>query len=150
MVIIMGLASAPRLAEVWESLSSRDMNTFTSLQKLLDVGMNMRHYRQKIRLAKSPCVAFLPVILKDRTFFNENSTFLVSSHPNLINFAKFISIRQFIDKTKEMTSECYWFASDLTHYPFLPSTKTRPSTSLDFIGDWVEGRLAKIPDYYAQ
>jgi hypothetical protein len=150
MVITMGLASAPQLKEVWESLSSRDMNTFTSLQKLLDVSMNMRHYRQKIQLSKTPCVPFLPVILKDQTFFNENSTFLVS-HPNLINFAKFISIRHFIDKTKEMTAENYWFSNDLTHYPFLPQSGSKPQSSsyssLDYIADWVEHRLSKIPEY---
>ncbi|CAO3649067.1 unnamed protein product [Mucor hiemalis] len=82
MVITMGLTSAPKLKEVRESLSNRDSHTFSSLQKLLNVSMNMRYYRQKIQLAKSPAIPFLPVLLKDQTFFNENSTYSLS-HPNL-------------------------------------------------------------------
>lgn len=150
MVITMGLTSVPDLKEVRDSLSNRDMNTFTSLQKLLDVSMNMRYYRQKIQFYKSPCVPFLPVVLKDQTFFKENSTFLVSD-PSLVNFSKFRSIRQFVDKTKDMTSESYWFATELTHYPFFPmSTTNDVNHSLDPIADWVESRLHKVHDCYLQ
>lgn len=150
MVITMGLSSAPKLKETWESLSNRDMNTFESLQKLLDVSLNMRYYRQKIQLAKSPSVPFLPVVLKDQTFFKENSTFSVN-YPNLINFSKFRSIRQFIEKTKILTNEPYWYANDLTRYPFFPTTGTTTTThsgQLDSIGDWLENRLSKVQDCY--
>ncbi|KAL9538129.1 hypothetical protein MBANPS3_011173 [Mucor bainieri] len=163
MVITMGLASAPKLKDVWETLSNRDTNTFASLQKLLDVSMNMRYYRQKIQLAKAPSIPFLPVVLKDQTFFRENSTFLIS-HPHLINFAKFTSIRQFVDKTKALTRENYYFSNDLTRYPFFsltPSetsatnTTTSPSPSssssegaLDCIADWVEDRLSQVQSCY--
>lgn len=151
MVITMGLSSAPKLKETWESLSNRDTNTFESLQKLLDVSLNMRYYRQKIQLAKSPAVPFLPVVLKDQTFFKENSTFSVN-HPNLINFSKFRSIRQFIEKTKTFTNEPYWYANDLTLYPFFPATTTDTSTAhvgpLDSIGDWLENRLNKVEECY--
>ncbi|KAI8094086.1 ras guanine nucleotide exchange factor domain-containing protein [Thamnidium elegans] len=151
MVITMGLSSAPKLKDVWESLSNRDMNTFASLQKLLDVSLNMRYYRQKIQLVKSPSVPFLPVVLKDQTFYNENSTFSIH-HPELINFSKFRSIRQFVEKMKLMTHEPYWFANDLTKYPFFPtSNNTSPVTNngqLDSIGDWLESRLAKVQDCY--
>ncbi|KAI9274876.1 ras guanine nucleotide exchange factor domain-containing protein [Helicostylum pulchrum] len=151
MVITMGLSSAPKLKDIWESLSNRDMNTFASLQKLLDVSLNMRHYRQKIQLVKSPSVPFLPVVLKDQTFYNENSTFSIH-HPELINFSKFRSIRQFVEKMKLMTHEPYWFANDLTRYPFFP-TPNNPSPvthngQLDSIGDWLESRLAKVEDCY--
>ncbi|KAI8637985.1 ras guanine nucleotide exchange factor domain-containing protein [Parasitella parasitica] len=154
MVITMGLASAPKLKEVWETLSNRDTNTFTSLQKLMDVSMNMRYYRQKIQLAKAPSIPFLPVVLKDQTFFRENSTFLIS-HPHLINFAKFTSIRQFVDKTKALTKENYYFANDLTRYPFFPISTTTTTTvqaqqegSLDCIADWVENRLSQVQSCY--
>lgn len=153
MVITMGLASAPKLKDVWETLSNRDTNTFASLQKLLDVSMNMRYYRQKIQVAKAPSIPFLPVVLKDQTFFRENSTFLIS-HPHLINFAKFTSIRQFVDKTKALTRENYYFSNDLTRYPFFsmipPETTTTsaPEGSLDCIADWVEDRLSRVQSCY--
>lgn len=147
----MGLASAPKLKDVWETLSNRDTNTFTSLQKLLDVSMNMRYYRQKIQLAKAPSIPFLPVVLKDQTFFKENSTFLIS-HPHLINFAKFTSIRQFVDKTKASTKENYYFSNDLTQYPFFPMATVNQQQpqqgSLDCIADWVEDRLSQIQTCY--
>lgn len=150
MVLTMGLTSVPKLKEVWETLSSRDTNTFSTLKKLLDVSMNMRYYRQKIQFYKSPCIPFLPVVLKDQTFFKENSTFLVSD-PSLVNFSKFRSIRQFVDKTKDMTSDHYWFAHELTHYPFIPSSSIKQDTSLlDPIADWVENRLSKVQDCYLQ
>lgn len=150
MVITMGLSSAPKLKDIWESLSNRDMNTFSSLQKLLDVSLNMRHYRQKVQLVKSPSVPFLPVVLKDQTFYNENSTFSIP-HPELINFSKFRSIRQFTEKMKVMTHEPYWFANDLTRYPFFPTSNTTTVTNsgqLDSIGDWVETRLGKVQSCY--
>ncbi|KAL0137658.1 hypothetical protein V8B55DRAFT_1578525 [Mucor lusitanicus] len=153
MVITMGLASAPKLKDVWETLSNRDTNTFASLQKLLDVSMNMRYYRQKIQLAKAPSIPFLPVVLKDQTFFRENSTFLIS-HPHLINFAKFTSIRQFVDKTKALTRENYYFANDLTRYPFFSMTPPDTSVSspsegaLDCVADWVEDRLSQVQSCY--
>lgn len=158
MVITMGLTSAPKLKEVRETLSNRDTNTFASLQKLLDVSMNMRYYRQKIQLAKSPSIPFLPVVLKDQTFFRENSTFLIS-HPHLINFAKFTSIRQFVDKTKALTRENYYFSNDLTRYPFFsmsttlpatpaPTKTTSPEGPLDCIADWVEDRLSQVQTCY--
>jgi hypothetical protein len=147
----MGLSSAPKLKDVWETLSNRDTNTFTSLQKLLDVSMNMRYYRQKIRLAKAPSIPFLPVVLKDQTFFKENSTFLIS-HPHLINFAKFTSIRQFVDKTKALTKENYYFSNDLTQYPFFPMAtvnQQKPQQgSLNCIADWVEDRLSQVEICY--
>ncbi|CEP16289.1 hypothetical protein [Parasitella parasitica] len=158
MVITMGLASAPKLKGVWETLSNRDTNTFTSLQKLMDVSMNMRYYRHKIQLAKAPSIPFLPVVLKDQTFFRENSTFLIS-HPHLINFAKFTSIRQFVDKTKALTKENYHFANDLTRYPFFPTSATATTAvsaneqaqqegALDCIADWVEDRLSQVQACY--
>jgi hypothetical protein len=151
MVITMGLTSVPHLEEL---LSNRDTSTLSTLQKLLDVSMNMRYYRQKIQFYKSPCVPFLPVVLKDQTFFNENSTFMVSD-PGLVNFAKFTSIRQFVDKTKDMTSDSYWFSNELTHYPFFPPSRSKKaymdrSSSLDPVADWVEGRLTKVRDCYLQ
>ncbi|GAN06951.1 rap guanine nucleotide exchange factor 4 isoform X1 [Mucor ambiguus] len=153
MVITMGLASAPKLKDVWETLSNRDTNTFASLQKLLNVSMNMRYYRQKIQLAKAPSIPFLPVVLKDQTFFRENSTFLIS-HPHLVNFAKFTSIRQFVDKTKALTRENYYFSNELTRYPFFSlnpsenSTTTSSEGSLDCIADWVEDRLSQVQSCY--
>ncbi|KAK4508860.1 uncharacterized protein ATC70_013483 [Mucor velutinosus] len=159
MVITMGLASAPKLKDVWETLSNRDTNTFASLQKLLDVSMNMRYYRQKIQLAKAPSIPFLPVVLKDQTFFRENSTFLIS-RPHLVNFAKFTSIRQFVDKTKALTRENYYFSNDLTRYPFFSMTPSETDTTttttttsppggpLDCIADWVEDRLSQVQSCY--
>jgi hypothetical protein len=152
MVITMGLASLPnKLKDTWESLSSRDMSTYSSLQKLLDVSMNMRHYRQKIQLAKSPAIPFLPVVLKDYTFFNENTTYL-TSQPDLINFAKFNAIREFVEKINALTHEPYWFAHDLAHFPFFPKIVTKQDEShsgpLDMVADWVEERLNTVQSCY--
>jgi hypothetical protein len=164
MVITMGLlschASLP-LKEVWDSLSNRDLNTFTVLQKLLDVSLNMRYYRQKISLVKNSfAIPFLPVVLKDYTFFKENVTWTVTN-PNLINFNKFRSISQFVNKTRALVQEPYWFAHDLTKFSFLPAsassaaTTTAPTAainmgggSLDGVGEWVEDRLLKVQDCY--
>ncbi|KAI7903873.1 uncharacterized protein BX663DRAFT_432437 [Cokeromyces recurvatus] len=108
----------------------------------------MRYYRQKIHTAKTPSIPFLPVVLKDYTFFNENSTFLVSD-PHLINFAKFRSISQFIDKIRAMMNVPYWFASELTHFPFFPQVKNETmGRSLDGIAEWIEERLNTIQDCY--
>jgi hypothetical protein len=149
MVITMGLASTPsKLKDTWESLSSRDTHTFSSLQKLLDVSMNMRYYRQKIQLAKSPTIPFLPVVLKDYTFFNENATYL-ASQSDLINFAKFNAIGQFVGKTNMLTQETYWFANDLTHFPFFPKAPQEGHHgALDVIADWVEERLNNVQSCY--
>ncbi|KAI8065324.1 ras guanine nucleotide exchange factor domain-containing protein [Gilbertella persicaria] len=150
MVITMGLASAPKLKETWESLSSRDTNTFASLQKLLDVTMNMRYYRQKTQQAKSPAIPFLPVVLKDYTFLNENSTFL-NAHPNLINFTKFTLLKQFTDKTADLLNEPYWFSNKLTVYPFFDKKQSHGETgSLNSIADWIETRLSQVQDCYLQ
>ena len=155
MVITMGLSSAPKLKETWESLSNRDNNTFASLQKLLDVSLNMRCYRQKIQMTKTTAIPFLPVVLKDQTFFKENSTFSIS-HPNLINFSKFRSIYHFIEKNKSYTNEPYWFSQDLTHFPFFTTHPTDNRSKkvhdgqLDSIGDWIENRLSKVQDCYLQ
>lgn len=147
----MGLSSTPsELKETWESLSSRDLNTFSSLKKLLDVSRNMRHYRQKIQLAKSPAIPFLPVVLKDYTFFNENTTYL-ASQPDLVNFAKFNAIRQFVDKVNAFTNEPYWFANDLTRFPFVPECTIKKEDhhgTLDMVADWVEERLKSVQSCY--
>ncbi|KAI8990125.1 ras guanine nucleotide exchange factor domain-containing protein [Pilobolus umbonatus] len=149
MVIIMGLTSLSNLIETWDSLSNRDMNTFDSLSKLLDVSLNMRYYRQKIKSAKSPCIPFLPVVLKDFTFYNENPTYLLS-HPDLINFAKFRSVYQFILQTKSLTEEEYWFASELIHFPFMPIPMPSSSimNSFNQMADWIECRLDRVESCY--
>ena len=148
MVITMGLESTPKLKEVWESLSNKDSSTFSLLQKLLDVNMNMRCYRQKIKQAKSPAIPFLPVVLKDYTFLNENPTFL-SSYPDLINFSKFIFIKQFTDKTFGLLEEPYWFSGDLSHFPFLQQNQDKTAKgSLDDAANWVESRLDQVQNCY--
>ncbi|CEG78247.1 hypothetical protein RMATCC62417_12883 [Rhizopus microsporus] len=124
MIIMMGLSSTSnKLKQAWQSLSNREMNTFTTLQKLLDVSSNMLYYRRKIESAKKlPVISFLPVILKDITFLKENSTFLVSQS-DLINFSKCRSIKEFIEKQRALISKQYRFQQD------------------DSTGHWLEYRL---------
>ncbi|KAI8374845.1 ras guanine nucleotide exchange factor domain-containing protein [Blakeslea trispora] len=148
MVITMGLESTPKLKEVWESLSNKDSSAFALLQKLLDVNMNMRYYRQKTKQVKSPAVPFLPVVLKDYTFLNENPTFL-RAYPNLINFSKFIFIKQFTDKTFGLLQESYWFSNELSHFPFLQQDHYQNTEgSLDHVARWIENRLNQIKHCY--
>ncbi|CEI87290.1 hypothetical protein RMCBS344292_01707 [Rhizopus microsporus] len=124
MIIMMGLSSTSnKLKQAWQSLSNREMNTFTTLQKLLDVSSNMLYYRRKIESAKKlPVIPFLPVILKDITFLKENSTFLVTQS-DLINFSKCRSIKEFIEKQRAFISKQYRFQQD------------------DSTGHWLEYRL---------
>jgi hypothetical protein len=148
MVITMGLLSASiqKLQDVWQSLSSKDTNAFSSLQKLLDVSLNMRYYRQKLQAAKSPMVPFLPVILKDRTFLIEGNQCYLGNYPTLVNFSKFRSIQHFLIKIKSSTNETYWFSNELDHFPFFPSVVTQKKhdvtkKSLNELADWIENRL---------
>ncbi|KAG0182683.1 Rap guanine nucleotide exchange factor 3 [Apophysomyces sp. BC1034] len=103
MVITMGLSSRPirKLDETWQSLSNRDMDTYHALQRNLDVGSNMGTYRQAFHKAKAPAIPFLPLVLKDLTFFMDgNQTYLPLTKddaPSLINFAKFRSLTQPMD-----------------------------------------------------
>lgn len=157
MVLTMGLLSCHSLAplkETWDALSNRDLNLFYSLQKLLDVSLNMRYYRQKIssQKASSPAIPFLPVVLKDQTFLKENSTWTISHPQHLINFNKFRSITQFVNKTKAFVQEPYWFAQDLTTFYFLNGERVGEREGegghLDQVGEWIEDRLSKVQDCY--
>jgi hypothetical protein len=141
MVITMGLLSAPiqKLEEAWGSLANKEISVFHSLQKLLDVSHNMRYYRQKMGTAKAPCIPFLPVILKDRTFFKEGNASHLASHPDLVNFSKFRRIQQFVDTTRHCTSESYWFAGELE----------QPG-GLDIVAGVIEARLDNVKTCYHQ
>lgn len=153
----MGLASTSvqKLTEAWHGLSSRDLNTFEALQRNLDLGSNMCAYRQAFRKkAKAPAVPFLPVVLKDLTFYMDGNQTLLSSsfgQPPLINFAKFRSLTKFVTNIINYTNENYWFAGDLEHLAFFPGHGYRPFRAagpLDRVAETVEHRLRALAECY--
>ncbi|KAG0177629.1 hypothetical protein DFQ29_004618 [Apophysomyces sp. BC1021] len=148
MVITMGLLAQPvqKLPD-WQSLSSRDLASFQTLQKYLDVTNNMGVYRQALVKAKAPMIPFFPMVLKDLTFYIDGNPTLTSAR--LINFSKFRTLSKFIDGVLNYTSENYWFAGDLEHLPFFPgvfkSVFDDPSTApLDQVADAIETRIQAV------
>ncbi|KAI7849357.1 ras guanine nucleotide exchange factor domain-containing protein [Circinella umbellata] len=159
MVIIMGLTSAPvqKLEEVWESLPSRDMNTFTTLKRHLDVSNNMANYRQAFaKKAKAPAVPFFPLVLKDLTFYMDgNRTTCYQQQQQekegLINFSKFRSLTQFVHHIGSYTNENYWFTGDLEHLAFFSQKKyyqnnNRTAGPLDHVAELFEYGLRTVAD----
>ncbi|KAG2219581.1 hypothetical protein INT45_002539 [Circinella minor] len=179
MIIVMGLQCPiiQRLENTWHALPSRDINTFNTLQKYLDVTNNMGFYRQSLATAKAPVVPFFPLILKDLTFFMDgNPTLSAPSplmsqqrleplsttqhpYPKLINFDKFRVLTQFVNTLMNYTTVNYWFACDLEHCPFLPHISiTRPTSSsqlltsdvpiLDRVAELVEIKIRSVESCY--
>ncbi|KAF7731521.1 Rap guanine nucleotide exchange factor 3 [Apophysomyces ossiformis] len=154
MVITMGLSSRTvrKLEDTWHSLSNRDMDTYHILQRNLDVGNNMGTYRQAFHKAKAPAIPFLPIILKDLTFFMDgNQTYLPSAKkgaPTLINFAKFRSLSKFVEGIIGYCSENYSFASDLEYFPFFPNVKLIEVAPLDRVAATVEQRINATYECY--
>ena len=160
MVIIMGLTSAPvqKLEEVWEALPNRDMNTFTTLQRYLDVSNNMANYRHAFaKKAKAPAVPFFPLVLKDLTFYTDGNrtTYYQQQQEKeegeLINFSKFRSLTQFVHHIVSYTNENYWFAGDLEHLAFFSQKKHyqenhQAAGPLDHVAELIEYGLRTVAD----
>lgn len=165
MVITMGLASTPvqRMQETWESLSSRDMNAYMSLQRLLDVSNNMSHYRQAfskkvVKKTAAPAVPFFPLVLKDLTFYMDGTPTMKQSstagNVPLINFVKFRAVTKFVQGILSHTHENYWFAGELDHLAFFPGMHQNEAAfssaagPLDPVAEAIEYRLRAVVDCY--
>ncbi|KAI9494881.1 ras guanine nucleotide exchange factor domain-containing protein [Zychaea mexicana] len=158
MVITMALTSAPvqKLGqEVWESLPSRDMNTFAMLKRYLDVSNNMAYYRQAltksttaVKKAAAPAVPFFPLVLKDLTFYSDGNRTTYAD--DLINFSKFRTLTQFVHQIVDYTNENYWFAGDLEHLAFFSEkSHYQPSCTagpLDHVAEIIEHALRAVAD----
>ncbi|KAI8085828.1 ras guanine nucleotide exchange factor domain-containing protein [Gilbertella persicaria] len=102
MVITMGLTQ----------LEEFNIVTFKNLFKYLNVCNNMSYYRHAFRkAAKSPCIPFFPIVLKDLTFFIEGNA--TKKPDGLINFLKFRVLSQLIHDILSYTMEDYHFVSSL-------------------------------------
>lgn len=115
----------------WQSsslLPNRDILTFKSLLKYLNVCNNMGYYRSAFKKsAKAPCIPFFPIILKDLTFLMDGNA--TKKSDGLINFTKFRVLVQSIHTILNYTTENYYFASELDHFPFFPNTNCEASSS---------------------
>lgn len=115
----------------WQSsslLPNRDILTFKSLLKYLNVCNNMGYYRNAFKKsAKAPCIPFFPIILKDLTFLMDGNA--TKKSDGLINFTKFRVLVQSIHTILNYTMENYYFASELDHFPFFPNTSCKASSS---------------------
>ncbi|OAD06833.1 hypothetical protein MUCCIDRAFT_107424 [Mucor lusitanicus CBS 277.49] len=118
--------------ESWQSsslLPNRDIITFKSLLKYLNVCNNMSYYRNAFKKsAKAPCIPFFPIVLKDLTFLMDGNA--TKKSDGLINFTKFRVLVQSIHTILNYTMENYYFASELDHFPFFPHTSASSDTSL--------------------
>ncbi|GAN01562.1 hypothetical protein MAM1_0009d00995 [Mucor ambiguus] len=116
--------------ESWQSsslLPNRDIITFKSLLKYLNVCNNMSYYRNAFKKsAKAPCIPFFPIILKDLTFLMDGNA--TKKSDGLINFTKFRVLVQSIHAILNYTTENYYFASELDHFPFFPNTSSSNSS----------------------
>ncbi|KAI7884839.1 ras GEF [Lichtheimia hyalospora FSU 10163] len=161
MNVILALQSPTiqRLHDTWAMLHSRDLTTFQSLQKYVDVSNNMGYYRQALADVQAPAVPFFPLVLKDLVFHMDgNSTLLPFDQDNdemepLVNFGKFRTVTRMIATLTQLTSQDYWFAADLDHCPFLPNAsitrppQCHPSTHmppLDRVAELVEIKLRAV------
>ncbi|KAI9316007.1 ras guanine nucleotide exchange factor domain-containing protein [Dichotomocladium elegans] len=154
MVLTMGLVTSPvqKLHDMWDGLPKAELNMFMALQKYLDLGNNMAHYRQAFqkRTAKrpSPSIPFFPLVLKDITFYmdgiatvlpppssspsSSSSTVPLPPHQEpLINFGKFYDLTKFVNLVLSCTRETYRFANELDHLAFFSPTGTGNSSSMD-------------------
>lgn len=152
MVITMGLTQLPEFRSgEWQHhalLANRDMTSLKSLTKYLNVGNNMSYYRTAFKkAAKAPCLPFFPIIMKDLTFLMDgNST---KRSDGLINFTKFRVLMNSIHTLLYYTMENYYFASDLTSFPFFPDYYTNINTttfqdttnSLDHVASIIESLI---------
>ncbi|OAD68871.1 hypothetical protein PHYBLDRAFT_66981 [Phycomyces blakesleeanus NRRL 1555(-)] len=173
MILTMGLTSrAVQKLDDWQALPSRDTHVFHGLQKYLDVSSNMATYRQAFNKVKSPAIPFLPLVLKDLTFFldgnpthtppppppqpsqqvvvMQSETMTTCSSENLINFAKFQSLARFMNRLLSHTSENYSFAGELEHFPFFFGIKfyDEEKHALDGVAEVVEQRIEGVADCY--
>ena len=89
----------------------------------------MGYYRNAFKKsAKAPCIPFFPIILKDLTFLMDGNA--TKKSDGLINFTKFRVLVQSIHTILNYTTENYYFASELDHFPFFPNTSCEASSSL--------------------
>lgn len=147
--------------ESWQSsslLPNRDILTFKSLLKYLNVCNNMSYYRNAFKKsAKAPCIPFFPIILKDLTFLMDGNA--TKKPDGLINFTKFRVLVQSIHTILNYTMENYYFASELDHFPFFPnassstslsSTSSVPSSCslLDQVASILETQINQQPQQY--
>ncbi|KAI9016326.1 ras guanine nucleotide exchange factor domain-containing protein [Phycomyces nitens] len=151
MILTMGLTSrAVQRLDDWQALPSRDTHAFHGLQKYLDVSSNMATYRQAFNKVKSPAIPFLPLVLKDLTFFVDGNPTRTASSENLINFAKFQSLARFMNRLLSHTSENYSFAGELEHFPFFFGVRfyDEEKHGLDGVAETVEQRIEGVADCY--
>lgn len=148
--------------ESWQSsslLPNRDIVTFKSLLKYLNVCNNMSYYRNAFkRSAKAPCIPFFPIVLKDLTFLMDGNA--TKKSDGLINFTKFRVLVQSIHTVLNYTMENYYFASELDHFPFFPnasdsvtslsSASSLPSSSslLDQVASVMETQINQQQQQY--
>ncbi|KAL7327455.1 hypothetical protein PS15p_205881 [Mucor circinelloides] len=147
--------------ESWQSsslLPNRDILTFKSLLKYLNVCNNMSYYRNAFKKsAKAPCIPFFPIILKDLTFLMDGNA--TKKSDGLINFTKFRVLVQSIHTILNYTMENYYFASELDHFPFFPNASSSTSLSssssvpsscslLDQVASILETQINQQPQQY--
>ncbi|CEP18049.1 hypothetical protein [Parasitella parasitica] len=115
-------------ADDGRQLPNRDILTFKSLLKYLNVCNNMSYYRTAFKKsAKAPCIPFFPIVLKDLTFLIDGNP--TKKPDGLINFTKFRILVQSIHTILNYTAENYDFASELDHFPFFPNAPTLSPSS---------------------
>ncbi|QSL64821.1 hypothetical protein MERGE_002124 [Pneumocystis wakefieldiae] len=109
--IISGINSAPiyRLKRTWELVTKKTINTFDSLNKMMDSSKNFSEYRELLRLINPPCVPFLGVYLTDLTFIEDGNPDMIKNSKDLINFSKRIKTAEIIRDIQQYQSTSYSF-----------------------------------------
>ncbi|EMR10382.1 hypothetical protein PNEG_01634 [Pneumocystis murina B123] len=109
--IISGINSAPihRLKRTWELVTKKTINTFDSLNKMMDSTKNFSEYRELLRLINPPCVPFLGVYLTDLTFIEDGNPDMIKNSKDFINFSKRIKTAEIIREIQQYQSISYSF-----------------------------------------
>eukprot|EP00743_Colponemidia_sp_Colp-15_P009148 GILK01009982.1.p1 GENE.GILK01009982.1~~GILK01009982.1.p1 ORF type:complete len:898 (+),score=183.75 GILK01009982.1:127-2820(+) len=106
--IFAGLSSSPiyRLRKTWESLPSKYLEVYTSLQQLFLVDDNHKNIRMELMNAVTPCVPHMPVFLKDLFMIDDT---LPNELRGMVNFYKHRKISDLIDKIRTYQKVSYPF-----------------------------------------
>eukprot|EP00013_Stygamoeba_regulata_P001241 CAMPEP_0177637468 /NCGR_PEP_ID=MMETSP0447-20121125/4986_1 /TAXON_ID=0 /ORGANISM="Stygamoeba regulata, Strain BSH-02190019" /LENGTH=533 /DNA_ID=CAMNT_0019139395 /DNA_START=73 /DNA_END=1671 /DNA_ORIENTATION=- len=76
----LNIVSVSRLKKTWELVPLKTLNSFRSMERLMDTRSNYSEYRSQIETAESSCLPFLGVFLRDLTFIQEGKTVRTSTH----------------------------------------------------------------------
>ncbi|GAM82902.1 hypothetical protein ANO11243_008880 [Dothideomycetidae sp. 11243] len=107
MAIMSSLNSAAisRLRHTWSNLSDKVLDIVKELKEVTDFARNFAALRQKVKVAKGPCVPFLGVFLTDLTFAdagNSSTRAMTEAEaagegPRVVNFDKYMRLATILE-----------------------------------------------------